>query len=229
MLHSDVLPLFPLGSTLMPGMDLPLHIFEERYRRLLIDQQGSDPLFGVVLIRSGREVVDQPAVHEIGTAASLVAETPYPDGRTSIIVRGNRRFQITGHDWSRGYLIGTITWLEEPVGDDERCRVLARRVSDLWAMLIRRLASMVSNQRDVDELIEVLISRLPTDPTARCYDILAQMPLPASTRQHYLELPTTETRLASLNELLTSEIRLSSAFRSAPSLIYASNKPINPN
>ena len=92
---SDVLPLFPLGTALMPGMDLPLHIFEERYRRMLIDQHGADPLFGVVMIRSGREVVDQPEIREIGTAASLTlssrASSTIPTISTSFVVLPNRR------------------------------------------------------------------------------------------------------------------------------------------
>lgn len=225
----DTLPLFPLGSSLMPGMDLSLQVFEDRYRQLLIDQNGADPLFGVVMIRAGREVVDQPEIREIGTAASLIAETPHLDGRTSIVVRGNRRFRVESQDWSRGYLTGTVTWLDEPTGDEDSCLALASQATDLWTKLIQRLARMISQQREVNELIDTLIRRLPADPTARCYDILGQLPIPAGTRQLHLELPTTEARLASLVELLTREIRLASAFRTAPSLTYASNRPMNPN
>jgi len=54
-------------------MLLPLHIFEERYRELMRDRQGSDPIFGVVLTRQGREVADTPEINGIGTAATLVA------------------------------------------------------------------------------------------------------------------------------------------------------------
>jgi Lon protease-like protein len=182
-----------------------------------------------VLIRSGREVVDQPDIRHVGTAASLIAETPHPDGRTSIVVRGNRRFRVIDHDWSRGYLTGTVTWLDEPTGDAQTCNLLATQATDLWEKLIRRLAVMVGQQRDVDELIDPLIVRLPADPTARCYDILGQLPIPAGTRQHHMEFPTTEARLASLVDLLESEIRLASAFKTSPSLTYASNRTINPN
>jgi Lon protease-like protein len=88
----EPLPLFPLGTVLFPGMLLPLHVFEERYRTLMRDQQGRDPIFGVVLTSQGREVADTPEIHRVGTAASLVAAGRYPDGRYDLVVRGGRGF-----------------------------------------------------------------------------------------------------------------------------------------
>lgn len=229
MSNLDTLPLFPLGSALMPGMDLPLHIFEQRYRQLLSDRDGFDPIFGVVLIRSGREVVDRPEIREIGTAASLVSAMPYPDGQSSIVIRGDRRFRVLEQDWSRDYLVARVAWLDEPIGDDSATDRYASLATERWGTLIRRLAKLVGGDEEVDDLTEALISRLPIDPTSRTYSILGQLPIPAGVRQQYLELPTTEARLGSLIELLESELRFASAFGSSPSLTYSSNKPINPN
>lgn len=229
MSQTEHLPLFPLGSALMPGMDLPLHIFEQRYRQLLIDREGADPLFGVVLIRAGREVVDQPDIRSVGTAASLISAATHPDGRSSIIVKGSRRFRIVAEDWSRDYLSATVEWLDEPPGDVAACRRLADDATQLWTELIRQLVDKVDQGAAVEEVLRTLIQRLPDDPTARCYDILGQLPIPAGIRQQHLEMTTAEERLRSLVDLLQREIRLSSAFRDAPSLTYASNRPINPN
>ena len=104
------IPLFPLGVVLFPGMLLPLHLFEERYRRLMQVHQGNDPIFGVVLTRQGREVGDQPQVHEVGTAATLVAAGRYPDGRYDIVVRGGRRFRVEEGDWASSYLTASVSW-----------------------------------------------------------------------------------------------------------------------
>ena len=105
------IPLFPLGVVLFPGMLLPLHLFEERYRRLMQVRRGNDPIFGVVLTRQGREVGDQPEVHEVGTAATLLGAGRYPDGRYDIVVRGGRRFRVEEGDWASSYLTASVSWL----------------------------------------------------------------------------------------------------------------------
>ena len=66
------LPLFPLGTVLFPAAPLPLHIFEERYKRMMADRIDHDPIFGVVLTRIGSEVGDEPSTYSVGTSASTV-------------------------------------------------------------------------------------------------------------------------------------------------------------
>ena len=93
------IPLFPLGLVLYPGVMLPLHIFEERYRRLvrgLLDQQDGTRVFGVVAIKAGREVGTEgiTALHEIGCTAELRFAEAYQDGRFDIIATGTTRFRL---------------------------------------------------------------------------------------------------------------------------------------
>ena len=82
------LPLFPLGSVLFPGMLLPLHVFEPRYRLLLKRAVQNERPFGIVLIKSGAEVGGPAEPHRIGTTARVVGTTPLPGGRSFVIVRG---------------------------------------------------------------------------------------------------------------------------------------------
>ena len=86
---SETLPLFPLGTVLFPGMLLPLHIFEVRYRQLVRDLlDGPGPQrFGVRAIRKGRETgVDGIcALHEIGRTATLRYVIEHDDGRSAPI------------------------------------------------------------------------------------------------------------------------------------------------
>src|SRR6476620_2383200 len=93
------LPLFPLGLVLYPGVVLPLHIFEPRYRRLvqeLLDMPDGSRLFGVVAIKAGREVGVHgvTALHEIGCTAELRYAEAYEDGRFDIIATGMTRFRL---------------------------------------------------------------------------------------------------------------------------------------
>ena len=107
------LPLFPLGTVLFPAAPLPLHIFEERYKRMMADRIDHDPVFGVVLTRMGSEVGDQPSTYGIGTSASLLNLNYLADGCFDLAVVGRRRFRILSGDWNRGYLTARIEWLPE--------------------------------------------------------------------------------------------------------------------
>jgi Lon protease-like protein len=210
-------------------MELPLHIFEERYRRMMRDRRGLDPVFGVVLIRAGREVADHPEIFRVGTAALLVDLSEHEDGRCSIVVRGGRRFEVVDKDWSAGYLTGSIEWLPEPEGDAERCRVLAIEATDRWRRFVIALARLVGDGDEVAAIADQIVARLPSDPTERCYAILGQLPVPAATRQRLLELETTDSRLRALGELVESERRLMTAFGTTPTLSYATNRPLGAN
>src|SRR6201991_2167738 len=117
----EMLPLFPLGAVLYPGMLLPLHIFEERYRQLVSDLlDGADPRrFGVIAIRKGREtgVDGVSALYEIGCTATLRQIAKYEDGQFDIVTVGSQRFRLTGLDDSREYLQAEVELLDESTGD----------------------------------------------------------------------------------------------------------------
>ena len=130
----DVIPLFPLGTPLFPGVVLPLQVFEPRYRRLVRDllerPEGSTRRFGVVAIRQGWEVEDvapAEALYDVGCTATLQTVRPQPDGGFRIITVGGDRFRLL--DLLVGeeppYLQAEVEWLaeeeaaEEAAGDHE--------------------------------------------------------------------------------------------------------------
>jgi len=123
----EMLPLFPLGTVLLPGASLPLHIFEPRYRQLTVDLvTGAVPgrSFGVVAIKQGHEVGDANDVelHDIGCTAVLREARRLPDGRFDIVTCGERRFRLVGVDsTSAPYLMGTVEFVpdDEPL-DEQR-------------------------------------------------------------------------------------------------------------
>jgi ATP-dependent Lon protease len=123
------IPLFPLRSVLCPGVALPLHIFEERYR-LMINRciERGEP-FGVVLLHEGREVGPlKGQVAAVGTTAAIRRAGTYPDGRLDILTVGQQRFRLEGVDnVSEPYLVGQISLLDEPTGSVEEAADRAQR------------------------------------------------------------------------------------------------------
>ena len=112
------LPLFPLHSVLCPGIALPLHIFEPRYREMVGHCLETGSPFGVVLIRDGREVGPLAGhIADVGTTAAIRQAGRYPDGRLDIVTVGEQRFRIVSVDSSAApYLVGTVEELDEPLG-----------------------------------------------------------------------------------------------------------------
>jgi uncharacterized protein len=131
----DLIPLFPLGTPLFPGVVLPLQIFEPRYRRLMHDlmalpESGDGQFFGVVAIRQGWEVervAPAEALYDIGCTARLQAVRAQPDGGFRIVTVGGDRFRlldvVVGED--PPYLQAEVEWLadeeaaEEAAGDSD--------------------------------------------------------------------------------------------------------------
>src|SRR6266566_477362 len=133
---SQTLPLFPLGTVLFPGLLLPLHIFEDRYRQLVRDlaDQPEPRQFGVIAIRHGRETgVDGiQALHEIGCTATLRQVKPLEDGRYDVVTVGTQRFRLADLDDSKPYLRGQVDLLTEEAGEPAAAAKAVQVIRDLF-------------------------------------------------------------------------------------------------
>jgi Lon protease-like protein len=152
------LPLFPLHTVLCPGIALPLHIFEPRYR-LLIERcvERSAP-FGIVLIRQGREVgSDEVAIAGVGTMAEIREATKLPDGRYDILVVGSGRFTVDEVDSaSEPYLIAQVTTLVDEVGDATQATALAARTMRRFVAYLQLLQPMEGETaEEIDVRVEI--------------------------------------------------------------------------
>ena len=151
------IPLFPLHTVLCPGIVLPLHIFEERYRAMTQRCLETGEPFGVVLIRDGREI----GTHAVATLAGVGAFAEireagrYPDGRFDLLAAATGRFVIEDVDAQREpYLVATVSPLDDEVGDEPRAERLA-------AAAIRRFVRYLDLMRARDgETTEVLDIRV---------------------------------------------------------------------
>jgi uncharacterized protein len=211
------LPLFPLGTVLFPGMLLPLHVFEERYRQLVRDllvAPHESRVFGVVAIREGREVGSDGvrALHGVGCVARLRRVEPYDDGRFDVVTSGSQRFRLVALDESRPYLRGEVELLGEP--DGRRAADLASRVAAAYAVYRKALGAAEEESAD--------------DARALSYSVAAGAVLDLNDRQRLLEVPDTATRLAAELVLLRRETTLLSVLPSLPA-VELTRVPASPN
>lgn len=219
------LPLFPLNTVLFPGLVLPLHVFEERYRDLiqfLVDLPDGTPReFGVVAIHRGNEVVEPPSttsigddeqavtLYSVGCVASVRQVTHNEDGTYDIVAVGTRRFQIADlAEGSEPYLLAVVRPLAEDGADSEgdEAQALATRVLALFREYLEVL-------RPNDDLSE----QLPGEPQVLSYLVAAAAELTTDDRQRLLASPDTASRLRSEIRILTREKALLSQIRAVPS------------
>lgn len=132
------LPLFPLGSVLVPHGRLPLQIFEQRYIDLVRDTMRNDATFGMVWIRQGSEVAQRgqasPELGDYGTEARIVDWDQLPNGLLGITIEGVQRFDLVSTETrANGLVIGSVTRHEPPA---------AERLKEAWWPLVDVLRSL---------------------------------------------------------------------------------------
>jgi uncharacterized protein len=221
---SQRLPLFPLGTVLYPGLLLPLHIFEERYRQLVRDllAEPEPRQFGVVAIRKGRETgVDGiSALYEVGCVATVRRVVEHVDGRFDLVTAGTQRFRLAGLDHSRPYLQGEVELLPDEDGDEAAAALAVRTVQrafrDYRGALAERGAA------------EVGLPALPDEPLLLSYLVAASMVVDLPDRQVLLAEPDALSRLEAERAMLAKETAMLRTFTSAPAPGLR-NTPWNPN
>ncbi|MGA8211321.1 MAG: LON peptidase substrate-binding domain-containing protein [Nocardioidaceae bacterium] len=209
----EQIPIFPLNTVVFPGVSLPLHVFEDRYRalvhHLLTIPDRSLRLFGIVAIREGYEVgrLGVQSVHRVGCVVQMTSVEPYEDGRFDIEVTGRQRLRLDAMDTSGSYLVGDVEMLSEHTG----------RARDAEREATRTLATFTEYRRRLSELRggAVLGGDLPTDPDYLSYSLAATCLLTLQERQELLAADTAVDRLILLRHALREEMR---AMRAIPSL-----------
>ena len=238
---SSRLPLFPLGTVLVPGLVLPLHIFEPRYRALVrtMDALPEDErIFGVIAMRSAPVATDTttapdddgeggealppgeaaggaPVLYEVGCTAQVQEITTYEDGRSDLVTVGQDRFRLLRlvPDAGTPYLTADGDLLGEPDGESD--------LGHLAELVGLRFAAY-------RERLRVEQSGVPTDPRVLSYLVSAAAVLELRERQGLLEAATTADRLRAEIALLRREIGLLDAFSAMPAMDLA-RQPIAPN
>lgn len=207
------LPLFPLGTVLLPGARLPLQLFEPRYLELarqLAEQPEDERRFGVVLIRKGHEVGADATgdLHGIGCEARVdamaLAESPIGT-MVHLVATGVRRFRLDGIDDAAGtaFHTATVTWLDEPtVAGDPAVEALAAKALGEHTAYLERLGAVAEAMEPV--------------PGQEAYRVVERMVLDPADRQRVLDGADAATRLRTVLSLLRRESAIVSRFGAVP-------------
>ena len=208
------LPLFPLNVVLFPGMPMPLHIFEERYKAMIGDCLERDAPFGIVLIKEGQEVGSPAEPVRTGTTARIVQSEQLEGGRMNIMTRGERRFEVVDIYQREPHVAAEIRYMEEAAGDDAS-EVIAQ-ISPEYAELLRMLTALSGGWTAEPDF--------PDEPVRLSYAVASALstsiPFPPDIKQQLLESDTAKVRLERLlplvkrgNEALREEVAKRNPFR----------------
>jgi Lon protease-like protein len=195
-----MLPVFPLGTVLFPDAMMPLHIFEERYRRMLHDSQNNDPAFVIALAKTGSEDAAEGRPESVGTACRVSGVNARPDGRSDIVVSGTARVRISDIDWSNGYAVGGIETLDDVVENPDRVAERYTLAKARFARYLHGLSRLIGE--DLPQLD-------PSDDPGQGSWLIGQtLTLHTAERQRLLQEPTVDSRIALVDAYLRREYAL---------------------
>jgi Lon protease-like protein len=192
--------MFPLGSVLFPHAELPLHVFEPRYRALTEACLAGDGEFGVVLIERGNEVGGGDTRFSTGTVARIVAAGRLPDGRYLLATVGTRRLRVRSWLSDDPFPRAEVELLGE--GDTS---VDAHDVRADVERVLKRVLAMAAELGEAPQAVGV---ELDDDPVQAGYQAAAAAPIGPLDAQRLLELDDPAERLAQLHGLLADQAEL---------------------
>lgn len=210
--------MFPLGSVLLPGMVLPLHVFEDRYRRLVDDVlAAAEPEFGVTLIERGSEVGGGDVRVMTGCTARILEAARSADGRWALVTVGTQRFRVLEWLADAPYPRARVApWPDEgPVPAD---------AVDRFARLdtrVRRIAALASELGAPSAALDPEFSE---DPVLHSYQLAVLSPLGPLDRLRVLETPGLARRLEVLADLVEEQTVLLEA-----RLRFEGEGPVDPS
>ncbi len=208
------LALFPLNLVLFPGMRLPLHIFEERYKAMIGACIEREEPFGVLLIKEGQESGEPAEPVQVGTTARITQVTRLEEGRLNILTQGERRFELVEVIQTSPHMVGLVRYLEEESG--EVLEPLLVEIREGFAILLKHQATVAGGWNSgVD---------LPEEPSQLSAEVVASLSssieVPTEVRQRLLETPALQSRLELVlpllkqgNELMQEKAEQSNPFR----------------
>lgn len=186
------LPLFPLPEVvLFPGRQLPLLIFEPRYRIMMHTILQSDRRFGVLMV----DPIDGK-VAPVGCCAEVVHHQRLPDDRMKVMTIGQQRFRVLEYVREKPYYVGLVEWVEDRPSDQD-LRGLATDVNQLLQDVVHLSAKLTG--QDIE-----LPDDIPDLPIELSYWIAGNLQGVAQEQQDLLEMQDTATRLEREAEILTS-------------------------
>ncbi len=195
-----LLPLFPLPDTvLFPGMPLPLHVFEHRYRKMVEDSLASHRSIGMSLLKPGWEAdyEGRPPIYPIGCSGTIDQHQRLEDGRYHIVLRARSRFRVLEEHEGEPYRLATVETLSDEPGDEDALDGLRQQV-------LATITRVADGPRSL-----VLQGELPHELLVNA--LSQSLGLSPVEKQSLLDCDTLEARYGRLLEILEFHVLESSA------------------
>ena len=194
------LPIFHLSIVLFPGVPLPLHIFEQRYRQMLNDIRVSNNLFGISYFDVSTSQEEVPPAGHVGCVAEVSETQTLPDGRSNILTVGVIRYRIEEYV-ERGdpYLIARVSFFEDEEDDNELLRNSSREVAETFTRIARAVRTINDERASLPDISD-------TEPQQLSFLVAAAMEVDTDLKQELLEMRSTSERLRRLRDMLARAV-----------------------
>lgn len=177
MSNVNPIPLFPLPLVLYPGENIPLHIFEPRYREMVAECTRDGHPFGIVSYLNNK-------VSTVGCSCDIAhVQAAYEDGRYDIIGLGVDRFLVVGFDTKRSFLQGNVSYFHD-VGEDENTTVIEGLLEQITPLFVEIL-TMAKQE----------VALHPVETPTRSFDFAHYVGFELTQKQNLLEIISEYERL----------------------------------
>jgi ATP-dependent Lon protease len=195
------LPVFPLPVVLFPGMPMPLHIFEPRYRKMLADIRAGDNLFGLSYFDTDSSDKDMPPAGHIGCVAEVTETQALPDGRSNVLAVGVVRYQVESYvERGDSYLVVRANYFEDDEEDNTALTATAREVAAVFMRVANAIRVINDERGNLPDISD-------TDPQKLSFLVAAAMEIEVETKQELLEMRSTSERLSRLRDVLARVVK----------------------
>jgi len=195
------LPLFPLPVVLFPGVPLPLHIFEPRYRQMLLDIRLGKNVFGLVYFDPSTSENEVPPAGHIGCVAEVTETQTLPDGRSNILTLGVIRFRIESYV-ERGdpYLVAQVSYFEDYEEEQDFLSGPSKEVAETFTRIAQAVRTINDERATLPDISN-------TEPQRLSFLVAAAIEIDAEVKQELLELRSTSERLERLRAMLNVAVQ----------------------
>lgn len=195
-----LLPMFPLGLTLMPGMALPLRLFEPRYLQMYSDIIDEKREFGVVLIERGIESSDANITYDVGCLAYIVGSGLHEDGTIAVVALGRHRLRVVEWEESDPYPRAIVEDLDDDPLSEEGMQYLESAAN--------RLPGLLAVAAELNPELEADAPDLSEDPIQAIYQLAQLAGLQSFDLQRVLEADPTDRRAELVDELMSETVEM---------------------
>jgi ATP-dependent Lon protease len=213
----DDLPILPLrNNVLFPGVMIPITVGRDKSLRLLNDANKGQKIIGVVSqINQDEENPAFSDLHTIGTVAQIVRMLKMPDGSSTVIIQGKRRFELIEPYQTEPYMRSKVQFLKEtnPEKDDQEMELLFRTIKDLALQIIKdspnipsEAAFAIGNIESPTFMVNFISSNMNADVKKK-QELLEELDFRARARL-VVEHLTLESQLLEMRNEIQSKVRL---------------------